>query len=51
MVEIIHGKILPNFDALKSTRDLVELWRTNGYIGVTEGQRKNYLNLFDQTGK
>jgi hypothetical protein len=49
MADIINEKVLPNFDALKSTSDLANLWRTNGYIGVTEGQRKNYLNLIDKT--
>ena len=51
MVDIIVDKVIPNFEALKTTNDLATLWRTGGYIGITEGERKNYLNLVDNSGK
>lgn len=46
--DIILDKVIPNFDTLKTTDDLATLWRTGGYIGVTEGQRKKYLTLIDK---
>jgi hypothetical protein len=47
IVEIINEKVIPNFQNLKTTNDLAVLWRSGGYIGITEGQRKNYLSLIE----
>ncbi|TCC86451.1 DUF4304 domain-containing protein [Pedobacter frigiditerrae] len=47
IIEIIIEKVIPNFDTLKSTSDLATLWRDGGWIGITEGQRKNYLSLLE----
>jgi len=48
IVEIITNKVIPNFERLRTTEDLAKLWRNGGYIGITEVQRKNYLDLFDK---
>ncbi len=48
---IIVDKVIPNFDTLKTTNDLAALWRTNGYLGITQGQRENYLALIDKATK
>ena len=48
IVEIITNKVIPNFEGLRTTEDLAKLWRNGGYIGITEVQRKNYLDLFDK---
>ena len=45
IVSIINNKVIPNFEALGTTNDLVSLWKNGGYIGITEGQRRNYLSL------
>ncbi len=47
IAEIIISKVIPHFDTLKSTEDLAALWRGVGHMGVTEGQRRKYLNLLD----
>ncbi len=48
---IIKEKVIPNFDTLKSTNDLVTLWKNGGWIGITEGQRKHYLSLLENIDK
>lgn len=48
IVEIIINQIIPTFGTLKTTQDLAALWRTGGYMGVTESQRRNYLGLIDK---
>ncbi len=45
--ELIITKVIPTFDSLKTTDDLANLWRNGGYIGITQGERKNFLNLLD----
>ncbi|POY34640.1 hypothetical protein C3K47_19250 [Solitalea longa] len=47
IAEIITEKVIPNFNTLKSTNDLATLWRSGGWLGITEGQRKHYLSLFE----
>ncbi len=44
---IIIEKVIPNFNILKNTNDLAALWRNNGWLGITEGQRKHYLSLLE----
>lgn len=48
---IIIEKVIPNFNVLKSTNDLAELWRNGGWLGITEGQRKHYLYLLENVDK
>ena len=46
IISLLEKHVLPNFYSLKTTEDLANLWLSNsGYIGITEGQRKHYLNL------
>lgn len=47
MAAIIQNSVLPMFDELKTTTDLATLWRQNKCPGLTEGQRKEYLQLLD----
>ena len=47
ILDIIAKKVFPALDTLKSTSDLVTLWRQNKCPGLTEHQRKEYLNLLD----
>jgi hypothetical protein len=47
IADIINNKVLPIFDKLKTTNDLAALWRQNKCPGLTELQRKEYLNLLD----
>lgn len=51
IVEIITENVIPNFNNLKSTNDLVALWRNGGWIGISEGQRKYYLSLLENADK
>jgi len=48
---IITEKVITNFDDLKSTDDLAKLWRSGGWLGITEGQRKHYLSLLENINK
>ncbi len=45
--EILLTSVFKLFDALQSTKDLADQWRQNKCIGLTEGQRKYYLKLYD----
>ena len=51
IAEIIIEMVIPNFNLLKSTNDLVALWRNGGRLGITEGQRKHYLSLLENVDK
>jgi hypothetical protein len=51
IAEIITEKVIPNFNNLKTTNHLVTLWRDGGWIGISEGQRKYYLSLLENTSK
>ena len=51
ITEIITETVIPNFNKLKSTNDLVALWRNGGCLGITEGQRKHYLSLLENVDK
>lgn len=45
-ISLLKKLVLPTFDSLKITEDIISLWLSkNGYLGITEGQRKHYLNL------
>jgi hypothetical protein len=44
---IIKHKVIPNFDIIKSTNDLTRLWKNEGWIGITEDQRKRYLTIVE----
>ena len=48
IIDIVNNKVIPNFEALETTNDLARLWKDGGYIGITEGQRKHYLNLLER---
>lgn len=45
--DLIIKRVLPTFDALKTTGDLATLWNQNKCPGLTEHQRKEYLNLLN----
>ena len=45
ITEIIAEKVMPNFNNLKSTNDLVALWKNGGWMGITDGRRRYYLSL------
>lgn len=47
IADLTINKILPTFERLKSTKDLAALWRQNICPGLTEHQRKEYLNVLD----
>lgn len=47
IVDIIENRVLVEFNRLKTTRDLVELWRRDKCPGLTEKQRQRYLKLAD----
>jgi DNA recombination-dependent growth factor C len=47
IIDIIEKRVLVEFERLKTTRDLVELWRTDKCPGLTEKQRQWYLKLAD----
>ncbi|WP_181161692.1 MULTISPECIES: DUF4304 domain-containing protein [Flavobacterium] len=51
IAEIIGEKVIPNFETIRSTSDLVTLWRNGGWLGITEGQRKHYLSLLENFEK
>jgi hypothetical protein len=51
ILDIIGSKVIPNFEVLRTTNDLATVWRSGGYIGITEGQRKRYLSLLDDSPK
>ena len=48
IIEIISNKVLPEFNKLKTTNDLAEMWRQNICTGITEKQRREYLSLIDK---
>jgi predicted DNA binding protein len=48
IAEITSNKVLPTLYKLKTTNDLATLWRQNICPGLTEQQRKEYLNLLDK---
>jgi hypothetical protein len=43
--DIMSNKILPEFDKLKTTSDLVDLWKKDKCPGLTEFQRRKYLQV------
>ncbi len=45
--EILTTNVFKIFDELKSTKDFVTLWRQGKSPGLTEGQRKMFLKLYD----
>lgn len=47
IIGIIEKRVLVEFERLKTTRDLVELWRSDRCLGLTEKQRQSYLKLAD----
>jgi hypothetical protein len=47
IIDIIENRALVEFDRLKTTRDLVDLWRNSKCPGLTEKQRVWYLGLAD----
>ena len=48
IAEIIVSKILPEFNRIRTTNDLADLWRKHISPGLTEKQRKEYLSLINQ---
>jgi predicted DNA binding protein len=48
IAEITSNKVLPTLYKLKTTNDLATLRRQNICPGLTEQQRKEYLNLLDK---
>ncbi len=51
IADIMVKRVLPTFDTLKTTNDLATLWKQNKCPGLTEHQRKEYLNLLDTANK
>lgn len=51
ILELIKYKVLPELEQLKSTDDLVYLWNQGYSPGITEGQRKRYLELLSNPEK
>jgi Domain of unknown function (DUF4304) len=49
ITEIINNAVFPSLDSLNTTGDLANLWRHNGYIGLTDKERKRYLELLDRS--
>jgi ABC-type lipoprotein release transport system permease subunit len=47
IIDIIENRALVEFSRLKTTRDLVDLWRSDKCPGLTEKQRVWYLTLAD----
>jgi hypothetical protein len=47
IIDIIENRVLVEFERLKTTSDLVELWRSDKCPGLTEKQRQWYLKLAD----
>ena len=47
IIEIMETKVLIEFDQLRTTTDLVNLWRNDKCPGLTEKQRLKYLQLVD----
>lgn len=47
ITDLLSNKVFPAFDKLKTTNDLAALWRQNKGPGLTEHQRRKYLNLLD----
>lgn len=47
IIDIIENRALVEFNRLKTTRDLVNLWRNNQCPGLTDKQRVWYLALAD----
>jgi hypothetical protein len=47
MIDIIERKVLVEFDRLKTTQDLLDLWKNDKSPGLTEKQRFWYLTLAD----
>jgi hypothetical protein len=47
IVDIIEKKVLVEFERLKTTTDLVNLWKNDKCPGLTDKQRLKYLQLMD----
>jgi len=47
IIDIIENRVLVEFNRLKTTRDLVDLWRNDKCPGLTAKQRIWYLTLAD----
>lgn len=45
--ELLLKKVLPELKLFKSTDDLIEFWKTGNCRGITEFQRKHYLQLLN----
>jgi hypothetical protein len=45
IIEIIQKRVLTCFSSLKTTDDLVNLWQSGTCPGLTDRQRKHYLQL------
>lgn len=47
IVDIVENKVLVEFDRLRTTVDLINLWKDDKCPGLTEKQRLKYLQLTD----
>jgi len=45
---LIVQKVLPEFSHLKSVKDIYALWKQGKGTGITEGAKKNYMQLLEQ---
>lgn len=45
--KIINGKVIAEFERIKTTEDLVNYWNQGNYAGLTAYQLKEYLSLLD----
>jgi hypothetical protein len=45
IASIINDKVLKEFDTIRTTDDLINLWMQGKYYGLTEYQRQQYLSI------
>jgi arabinogalactan endo-1,4-beta-galactosidase len=51
IIFVITQKVIPHLETITSTQDLEAIWNGDGYIGITDGQRKRYLSLLQKRSK